>query len=38
LAEQIVPGSKSQRLDKLFSAVVARQRELRSATLDREAS
>jgi hypothetical protein len=33
LAEQIVPGGKSQRLEKLFTAASARQRELRTASL-----
>lgn len=36
LAEQIVVGASSKRLEKLFGAVVARQRELRSATLQRQ--
>ena len=33
LAEQIVPGAKSKRLEKLFVAVTTRQRELRTTEL-----
>jgi len=36
LVEQIVPGTKSARLEKLFSTVSARTRELRSAPLTRD--
>ena len=34
LAERIVPGAKSKRLEKLFVAVTTRQRELRSTALE----
>lgn len=34
LAEHIVPGAKSKRLEKLFVAVTTRQRELRSTALE----
>lgn len=34
LAEHIVPGAKSKRLEKLFNAVSMRQRELRSTALE----
>lgn len=34
LAEHIVPGAKSKRLEKLFAAVTTRQREIRSAVLE----
>lgn len=34
LAEQIVPGAKCKRLEKLFVAVTTRQRELRSTALE----
>ncbi|MGA0785323.1 MAG: hypothetical protein ACO3QD_04350 [Ilumatobacteraceae bacterium] len=34
LAEQIAPGGKSQRLEKLFTEASARQRELRTASLN----